>query len=81
MGQQFSIVCLGTRVKGERKSTAVPALSQVEGNIRDSETTLFHREFSCAPLTSAWREIPLFWTQQELFSDQQGYAISLLLVL
>lgn len=59
----------------------MPALDKVEGTIRDSETTLVHREFSCAPLTSAWREIPPFWRQQELFSDQQGYAISLLLVL
>lgn len=56
-------------------------MGKVEGTIRDSETTLVHKEFSWAPLTSAWREIPPFWRHQELFSDQQGYAVFLLLVL
>lgn len=35
--------------------------------IRDNETTIFHTEGGCAPLTSALREIPPFWRQQELF--------------
>lgn len=78
MEQQFSIVHLGTRVKGERKSTTVPALGKVKGNIGGTEITLFHREFCRilfpAPLTSAWREMPPFWRQQELLSGQQGYA-------
>lgn len=80
MGQQFSIVYLGIRVRGTAEQV-MPALGKEEGTIRDSETTIVPRESSCAPLTSAWKEIPPFWRQQELFSDQEGSAISLLLVL
>lgn len=80
MGQQFSIVCLGIRVRGTAEQV-MPALGKEEGTIRDSDTTLVPRESSCAPLTSAWEEIPPFWRQQELFSDLEGSAISLLLVL
>lgn len=56
----------GWRERG-RAQWVVSELDNVEGNIRDNETTIFHTEGGCAPLTSALREILPFWRQQELF--------------
>ena len=57
-------------MEGEgRAQQVVSELDDVKGNIRDSETTIFHSEGGCAPLTSALREIPPYWRQQELFKQ------------
>lgn len=70
MWQQFSIAWLGQGWRERvRAQQVISELGNVEGNIRDSETTIFHREGSCAPLSSALREISPFWRQEELFKQ------------
>lgn len=62
---------LGAKVEKEgRAQQVIWKLSNVGEDIRDGETSYFHREKSCAPPPSTLQEILPSWRQQELFMQE-----------